>query len=198
VAALEKRYQGTVKFKADANAGWTPGQAKEFLEGVKDSRLSFIEQPIAKNDIDGLAKLTGGTKLLISVDESLTGMGRAQQIVAKKAATVFSIKSSKNGGPLRSKALCELAASHGIQCYFNSMVEGGITQSASLHLAVTRPNLLPIGHAFFSTRRLEGDVTNFASFVRDGVVHLPKGDGLGIEVDEAKVRHGASASRCVG
>ena len=197
VAALEEYYGDTVKFKADANAGWNFEQAKDFLEGVKNFRLSFVEQPLAKDDINGMAKLTQDTTLLVSADESLTGEARAEEIVGKRAATVFSIKSSNNGGPLRSKTLYELAEKNGIQCYSNSRLEGGIRQAASLQLAVTRPNLLPIGHAFFSTRRLKGDVTNFASFVRDGVVYLPDGDGLGVEVNEAQVRSGALVSCCI-
>ncbi|MGB3927598.1 MAG: enolase C-terminal domain-like protein [Sphingobium sp.] len=122
VAALDERYGDRITFKADANAGWTLEQAQEFLAGVKNSRLAFVEQPIAKNDIDKMAKLVRDTKLLISADESLTGMERAKEIVRKGAATLFSIKSSKNGGPLRSQALASLAREHGIDCYFNSML----------------------------------------------------------------------------
>lgn len=195
VAALEERYGHRVRFKADPNAGWSREEAREFLDGVKQSHLAFVEQPIAKDDIDGMAALTRATPLLISVDESLTGMDRAVEIVSKRAANVFSIKSSKNGGPLRAKALSELARKNGIDCYFNSMLEGGISQAASLHHAVTTPNVLDIGHAFRSTLRIDGDVTNFASYIRHGIVYLPKGPGLGIAVDESKVRRNASASR---
>jgi muconate cycloisomerase len=194
VMTLEERYGDRVRFKADPNAGWTREQSIAFLAGVKQSRLAFVEQPVSKNDIDGMAELTCNTKLLISADESLTGMDSAKEIVSKRAATVFSIKSSKNGGPLRAKALSELAREHGIDCYFNSMLEGGITQAASLHHAVTTPNILKIGHSFRSTLRIDGDVTNFASYVRDGIVYLPEGAGLGIDVDEDKVRRTASAS----
>lgn len=195
VAKLEERYGDRVRFKADPNAGWTREGAQEFLDGVRHSHLAFVEQPVAKNDIDGMAELTRGTSLLISADESLTGMEKAKEIIDKGAATVFSIKSSKNGGPLRAKALAELARAHGIDCYFNSMLEGGITQAASLHHAVTTPNILDIGHSFRSTLRLDGDVTDFASYVRAGTVYLPIGPGLGIKVDEQRVRRDASMSR---
>lgn len=194
VATLEKRYGSKVRFKADANTGWTREQAAEFLAGVDDSMLAFVEEPIAKGDIEGMAELQKNTKQLISADESLTGMASAVKIIEMKAAKVFSIKISKNGGPLRAQALAKLADRNGILCYANSMPEGGITQAASLHLAATTPNLIKIGHSFRSVLRLKGDVTNFASFIRDGVVHLPAGPGLGIEVDEDSVRQSALAS----
>lgn len=198
VTMLEERYGDLVKFKVDPNAGWTREDAQEFLNGVKHSHLAFVEQPVAKDDIDGMAALTRSTTLRISADESLTGMDKAKEIISKGAANVFSIKSSKNGGPLRAKALSELARERGIDCYFNSMLEGGITQAASLHHAVTTPNILDIGHSFRSTLRLDGDVTNFASYVRNGIVYLPSGPGLGIKVDEESVRRNALTSRLIG
>ncbi|MFV3131246.1 enolase C-terminal domain-like protein [Niveispirillum sp. KHB5.9] len=194
VAILDERYGKSVRFKADANTGWTREQAAEFLAGVKDSLLFFVEEPIAKGDIEGMAALQRSTPLLISADESLTGMASAKRIIEQGAAKVFSIKITKNGGPLRAQALANLAKENGILCYANSMGEGGITQAASLHLAATTSNLLDIGHSFRSVLRLTGDVTNFASFIRHGMVYLPDGPGLGIEVDEDKTRQNALAS----
>lgn len=194
VAKLEQRYGAKVRFKADANTGWTREQAAEFLAGVEASMLAFVEEPIAKGDIAGMAELQRNTKQLISADESLTGMTSAMKIIEMKAAKVFSIKVTKNGGPLRAQALAQLAEKNGILCYANSMAEGGITQAASLHLAATTPNLIKIGHSFRSVLRLTGDVTNFASLIKNGIVRLPTGPGLGIEVDEDAVRQSALES----
>jgi L-alanine-DL-glutamate epimerase-like enolase superfamily enzyme len=71
-------------------------------------------------------------------------------------------------------------------------------QVASLHLTATVPNLVEAGGAFKSVLRLDGDVTNFHTFIRDGVVHLPKGPGLGIQVDEERLRRSASVSWRLG
>ena len=192
VADLEAHYGETVKFIADANAGWTYDESVQFLEGVKNSRLVFVEQPVAKYDLDSMALLTKNTNLLISADESLTGIGEAKEIVSRGAANVFSMKSTKNGGPLRAKALAALGSQNGIQFYFNSMLEGGITQIASLSHAVTQEHLVDAGHAYMSVLRLDGDVTNFHEYIRDGMVYLPTGAGWGITVDEAAVRRSAA------
>lgn len=187
VAALEKRYGDKVKFVADSNTGWTFEETKQFLEGVRGSRLIYLEQPINKYDIDGMSALAKTTPIPLSVDESLTGVAQAREIIAKRAARVFSIKSSKNGGPLRAKAITDLTQPAGIKVWMNSMLELGISQAASLQHGVTLENLLDFGHAYMSTLRVKGDPTNFASFVKEGIVHLPAAPGLGIEVDEEKV-----------
>ncbi|MFV3074926.1 enolase C-terminal domain-like protein [Niveispirillum fermenti] len=197
VATLEARYGHRVKLIADANQGWTRDEALEFLTGVAGSSLTFVEQPVAKDDLEGLAMVARASTLPISADEALTGLTEAARLAALGAANVFSIKSSKNGGPLRAQRIATIAEAFGIRCYMNSMLEFGITQAASLHHAVTMTNLVDAGHAFMSTLRLAEDPTDFAAFVRNGVVHLPDRPGLGVEVDEAHVRHLALSIRQV-
>lgn len=190
VAALQATYGDRITIKVDANTGWTRDQARSFLEAVSDYPI-FVEQPLDKNDVDGMAELQAGTELAISADETLTGMARAKELIEKRAARIFSIKISKNGGILNSQRIATLAAENDILCYPNSMMEGGITQAASLHLAATLTNLVEAGGSFRSVLRLDGDVTNFASLISNGVVRVPDGPGLGIEVDEDAVRSNA-------
>ena len=188
VEALEARYGDGIKFIADANQGWTYDDAVSFLEGVKGSRLTFVEQPVPKDAVGDMALLAGKTKLRLSVDESLIGLSAAANIAKLGAASVFSIKSSKNGGPLRAQRIAAVAEAFGIECYMNSMLELGVTQAASLQHAVTIEKLVDAGHAFMSTLRFAEDPTDFASFVRNGRVHFEPRPGLGLHVDEEHVR----------
>lgn len=198
VATLEARYGSRVAFIADANQGWSREEASQFLAGVNGSKLAFVEQPLEKEDIEGMASLASGTALPISADESVAGLTEAAQMARLGAASVFSIKSSKNGGPLRAQRIAAVAEAFGIRCYMNSMLEFGVTQAASLQHAVTIKNLVDFGHAYMSTLRLAEDPTDFSSFVRDGVVHLPRSAGLGVQVDESHVRRLAVNSFVLG
>ncbi|MFT4067945.1 enolase C-terminal domain-like protein [Paraburkholderia sp.] len=193
VAQLEARYGDRLKFIADANQGWTFADAQIFLDGVRGSKLAFVEQPVNKDELEQMASLAASTPLPISADESVVGAAHAAKIAKLGAASVFSIKSSKNGGPLRAQRIAAVAEAFGIRCYMNSMLEFGVTQAASLQHAATISNLIDVGHAYMSTLRLVEDPTDFSSFVRDGVVHLPNRDGLGVQVDEAHVRRLAVA-----
>lgn len=188
VGALEARYGDSLTFIADANQGWSRDDARQFLAGVSGSHLAFVEQPLAKGDLEGMTLLANASALPLSADESVVGLAEAGQIARLGAASIFSIKSSKNGGPLRAQRIAAVAKAFDIRCYMNSMTEFGITQAASLHHAMTVDNLVEVGHAFMSTLRLAEDPTDFSSFVRDGVVHMPAGPGLGITVDEDHVR----------
>ena len=87
-------------------------------------------------------------------------------------------------------AICEYAAANGIQVFFNSMIEEGITQAASLHTGATCSNIVTtIGHAYFSPNRLNGDICSYHTFIHpeQGLVEVPNGPGLGIELDEVAI-----------
>ncbi|RLQ85229.1 mandelate racemase/muconate lactonizing enzyme family protein [Notoacmeibacter ruber] len=197
---LKERCGERAVFKIDANTGWSRDDARALLAAMPQhlaDYLAYLEQPIAADDIDGLAELQAMTSIPISVDESLTDLESARRIIEKKAARVFSVKISKNGGLLTAQKIARLAAEHGIAVYPNSMAEGGITQVASLHLAATLDNLADAGGSYRSVLRLGGlDVTNLHTFIKrddDGLVriHLPDGPGFGLDVDEAKLRANA-------
>ncbi|MEM5389769.1 enolase C-terminal domain-like protein [Paraburkholderia phymatum] len=188
VTELEARYGSLITLNADANQGWNREEAREFLKGVSGTRLAFVEQPLNKSDLEGAALLARDSRLPISADEAVAELSHAARIASVRAASVFSVKSSKNGGPLRAQRIAAVAQAFGISCYMNSMIEFGITQAASLQHAVTIGNLVDAGHAFMSTLRLAEDPTDFSARVHKGVVHLPERAGLGVEVDESHVR----------
>lgn len=173
---------------ADANQGWDVAQTLKYLKGVESCDLVLLEQPVAAWDIDGLKKIKESTNILISADESLLSFENAKILIKERAVDVFSIKVSKNGGIYRAKEIADLAKAFGIKCLFNSMIEEGITQAASFALGATVENLYEHGHAYFSPLRLEDDITNFSSYIKDGYITVPNNKGLGIEVDEEKIK----------
>ena len=177
-----------VGLMVDANQGWQLDEALEFADRIRDVPLVLIEQPLAAADHSGLAKLHEACQLPLSVDEGLQSLDDASTIATKGIADIFSIKVSKNGGLRAGLEIAKTAETHGISILMNSMLELGITQSASLHLGCVLDSLVDCGHAYMSTLRMSDDISNFSDFVSRGTAHLPSGPGLGIEVSENKIR----------
>jgi muconate cycloisomerase len=101
---------------------------------------------------------------------------------------VFSIKVSKNGGLDASRQIAAAAQAFGLRILMNSMLEFGVTQAASLQLGCTLPNLLQVGHAYGSVLRMSDDVTDFRKNISNSVVTVPQGSGLGVTLDEGKLK----------
>ena len=176
-----------VKIMVDANQGWNRQEARLFAEGAADLPLILIEQPVAADDHEGLHALRK-TGCRISVDESMQQPQDAGAIIAADAADIFSIKISKNGGLTNCVEIAQEVHAAGKQVLMNSMLELGLTQAASLHLGCTLPNLVDCGHAYMSTLRMSDDFTDFSDWVVDGTAQLPDRPGLGVMVDEDKIR----------
>ena len=177
------------RFIVDANQGWTLAEALAFVEDTADGALDLIEQPVDARDIRGLARVRRRSSRPVSADESLVDEHDARRLIQEQAVDVFSLKVSKNGGPSRTKKIAIMAEAFGIQCLMNSMLEFGITQAASLQVGCTLGNLFDFGHAYGSVLRMSDDITDFGNFIEGGIVKLPQGHGLGIELDEDKLSY---------
>lgn len=168
----------------DANQGWDVETAIRYGNAVEDADILFFEQPVKYWDVEGLAKIRAEVPMPVSADEGVADIHAARTLINAGACDYFSVKISKNGGITKAKEICELADKNGIKLFFNSMLEEGVTQTASFHLALTVPNILTTtGHSFFSTLRLKGDVTYFCNWTKDGVTRLPDCLGLGLEIN---------------
>ena len=68
VAELRKHTQSV--FRVDANAGWTLEEALEKIPKLKELAVELIEQPLAKDDWDGMKVLYEKSPLPLFADES--------------------------------------------------------------------------------------------------------------------------------
>ncbi len=175
----------------DANQGWDVDTAIRYWKLIRDCDILFFEQPLQSWDVEGMAKVRRAIDIPLSADEGVMTLQDAKNLVKAEAVDVFSIKVTKNGGIKPAKAICEYAAANGIQVFFNSMIEEGITQAASLNIGVTCSNIVTtIGHAYFSPNRLKGDICSYHKLIHPekGCVEIPQGPGLGITIDEDAIK----------
>lgn len=175
----------------DANQGWDLDTARRYGRAIRDLGILFFEQPLQSWDVEGMAALRRSLNVPISADEGVATLQDALRLIRAEAVDVFSIKVTKNGGIRLAKAICDLAEAHGVQVFFNSMIEEGVTQAASLQLGASCGNLVStIGHAYFSPNRLERDISDFSRLIHvsEGRVEVSDAPGLGVTLDWDAVR----------
>ena len=188
VMAIEKQFGDEISIIIDANQGWEVAEAIEFIDGIRDCHADLIEQPVKRGETEGLKRIHEHSSFLLSADESVTTVNDAARLIREKAVDVFSIKISKNGGLDKSRQIAQMADGFGLKCLMNSMLEFGISQAASLQLGCTLSNLLDSGHAYGSVLRMSDDVTDFDRNISQAVVTVPSASGLGVAVDEEKLK----------
>jgi L-alanine-DL-glutamate epimerase-like enolase superfamily enzyme len=174
---------------ADANQGFSVDEALRYVRGVADCGLDFFEQPVAAHDLAGMARIAAASGVPIGADEGIHSLADIERHHASGAALGASLKAIKLGGlraMLDACVLCErLGMAVNISCKTG---ESSIASAAALHLAAVAP-VLAWGLTVTSPA-LAADISAAPLAVEAGHVTVPEGLGLGIEVDEALVRHG--------
>ncbi len=187
----------------DANQGYrTPGEAIRTLRRMERFDLIYFEQPV--EGIERLAEVARAIDVPVMADESAWNAHDVIQIIEKRAAQIVSIYTTKPGGLYRAMEVAAVARAAGIICNVNGSVETGVGNLANLQLAAAAPAavlscVVPVSApAEAQSGQIAGiyykdDLIAEPMRYADGSIELPTGPGMGIAVDEAKVRKYAVA-----
>jgi o-succinylbenzoate synthase len=172
---------------ADANQGWNADEALRYVAAIANSGLGFFEQPVHAHDLDGMARIAAATRVPIGADEGIHSADDIARHHAAKAASGASLKAIKLGGLralLEASRLCEsLGMKVNISCKTG---ESSVASAAALHLAAVIPEIA--WGLTLTSPALAEDVATEPLAIRNGHVEVPDRPGLGIEVDERRVR----------
>ncbi len=135
---VEAVYRLTRKspFYLDANQGYSADQTLKFVKLLKKHHIfpSLLEQPVPKQDWEGLKRVTRLAKTLVCADESVQSVSDALRLIKEKAAHVINIKLMKSGF-IEAREIALLARANGIKLMIGGMMETSLAMTASAHLA---------------------------------------------------------------
>jgi o-succinylbenzoate synthase len=120
----------------DANEGYEPEQALALVRELRgyDIEPSLLEQPVSRDDWDGLARLAREAGVPIAADESCRSARDALRIAREGLAQVINIKLAKCG-VVEAMAIVAIARSAGIERMIGGMVETRLAMGFSAHFA---------------------------------------------------------------
>ncbi|HLH96236.1 MAG TPA: enolase C-terminal domain-like protein [Xanthobacteraceae bacterium] len=192
----------------DANQGYrTPGDAIRTFRRMERYDLIYFEQPV--EGIAALAQVARAIDTPVMADESAWNAHDVIEIAEKRAAQIVSIYSTKPGGLYHAMEVAAVARAAGLICNVNGSVETGVGNLANIHLAASAPAavlscVVPVSTpAEAQSGQVAGiyykdDLIAAPMRLVDGAIELPTGPGMGIAVDEAKVRRYAVAHHKTG
>jgi L-alanine-DL-glutamate epimerase-like enolase superfamily enzyme len=118
-------------FRVDANAGWTTEQALKLIPALAELGVEFIEQPLAKDNWEGMKILYEASSLPLIADESCV----SEQDVLKCVGFFhgINIKLTKCSGITPARRMIQEARSLGLKVMMGSMNESVIGSAAIGH-----------------------------------------------------------------
>jgi L-alanine-DL-glutamate epimerase-like enolase superfamily enzyme len=169
----------------DANMGFDAGGMLAFLERLEafGARPVLLEQPVPKQDWDGLAAITRaleGSGTLVCADESVGSLADARRAMAAGAVSAINVKTMKSGF-LEGEAIARLAVANGIPLMLGAMMESALSITASAHFAAGLGcfDYMDLDTTFF----IAGDLARSPCLDDRGRFDLGSaGPGIGVEV----------------
>ncbi|MDE0164295.1 MAG: hypothetical protein OXL36_04270 [Bryobacterales bacterium] len=184
VAAIRAAMGDNFLIGADANGGWNERQTVEALPHLERLGVNVLEQPLPRGEFRATARVRQRTSIPIMLDEGVFTARHAVEAVRTEACDVISIYPGKNGGILRSMQIAQIAEAAGLECVIGSNLEWDLGTAAMLHTACAIPNLsAAVNHDIIGPIYHERSIATTPIRYQDGCACLPKGPGLGTEVE---------------
>lgn len=167
----------------DANTAYTLADSDRLAE-LDAFDLTMIEQPLECEDLVRHAELQRQLKTPLCLDESITSLARAEDMLALGSGRIINIKPGRVGGFTSSQAIHDLCRAHDVPVWCGGMLETGIGRAYNVALA-SLPGFTMPGDLSPSARYWHRDiVTPEWTMDAEGMVSVPlQGSGIGVEVD---------------
>ncbi|WP_373057200.1 dipeptide epimerase [Zunongwangia sp. H14] len=161
-------------FRVDANGGWNADEAIKNAVLLKDLNVEFLEQPLPKEDFEGMKKVFKNSVLPVIADESCI-----TEADVKQCAGYFhgiNIKLTKCGGLTPARRMIAEAKSLGLKVMVGCMTESTVGISAIAHLLPLLDYVDMDGGLL-----IKNDIADGVK-LKDGAVHFPERNGTGAKL----------------
>jgi muconate cycloisomerase len=172
---------------ADANQGFSVDGALDYVRAIADCGLDFFEQPVNAHDLDGMSRIAAASTVPIGADEGIHSLGDIARHHERKAARGVSLKAIKLGGLRGTLEASRLCARLGMQVNISCKTgETSLASAAALHVAAVAPQIA--WGLTVTSGGLAEDITAVPLRIDTGHVEVLERPGLGIDVDEHRLR----------
>lgn len=171
---------------ADANGGYDPDRALKAARGLADAGTDVLEAPLRPNRISGYQALKKLGALPILMDEGVVSPIDLEEFIRLNMLDGMAMKPQRCGGLLSNRRQIELCREHGLIWLGSGLTDPDISLAASLALYAAFGLEKPA--ALNGPQFLNADVLKKPLSIKNGAARVPEGAGLGIDVDEDRVR----------
>jgi D-galactarolactone cycloisomerase len=191
VRAAREAVGPDVDLMLDTNCPWDPVEALAMAWALAPFRLFWLEEPVwPPEDYRGLARVAEGTDIPIALGENESTRFGFSEIIDRRAGDILQPSVTKVGGISEFKKIVDLAQSAGLPVAPHSFYFGpGL--AATLHLAASFGGAMPVE---FPTGEYEAPLLKEPITATEGWIEVPRGPGLGVEINEDALRRYPYAS----
>lgn len=192
VRLARKRLGDGVTIYVDGNGSYNADEAIDVGCMLEDHQVELFEEPCPWEDFEATKRVADRLeRLLVAGGEQDASIEKFRWLIQHRGVDMVQPDALNNGGFIRTLRVARLAAAAGLQTSFHSATSD-FAASYMLHLAAVTPNLgpfqefledAPTGGERRGKRSSSENYYSACFEVRNGVVAVPTGPGLGLTID---------------
>jgi D-galactarolactone cycloisomerase len=193
IAAVRKAIGNDIRLMVDANHCFSVPAAIRLGRKLEELDIEWFEEPISPEDVDGYVEVTRALDIAVAGGENdFTRWGFRDKIV-RKAMDIVQPDVCAAGGITECKKIAAMATAHGVECVPHAW-GSAVGLAATLQFLAAIPDQPPSLFPSPPLLEFEQEENPFRDHLalepirqRDGIVKIPDGPGLGIEIDRAVI-----------
>ncbi len=186
VAAVRDAVGSAMKLRIDANLQYDADTSLRLCRMVKPFDLQLFEQPAAKDDLAGLARVRREGGIPVMADETISDHASLIRVIKADCADFVKFGIKQAGGILRASRMLATAEAAGLPVVIGHGFGLDPSTLAEVMLAASSRNVLP-GLECVGPLKVKDTVATTRLDISSGSIPLPDGPGLGISLDENKL-----------
>jgi galactonate dehydratase len=187
VAAVRQAVGPDVQIGLDAHGRFGLASALRLLRALEPFDLFFLEEPLHPDDLDGLAQLACQSRIPIILGERLYSRWDYRRLLEMRLVPIVQPDVIHVGGILELKKIGSMAETYSVGVAAHNAA-GPISTAATLQAVANMPNMQVQEMFAPQDAPWRDELAHPPITVIDGRVQVPRGPGLGIELDEAVAR----------
>lgn len=178
----------TAEIYLDGNRGWSATESATALRRLSDVGISRVEELNPADEVLSRKWLVDRTDVLFVADESAPTAADVTRQVLLGTANAVSIKTARTGFT-DSQRTASLAEGLGLEVFVGNQIDAHLGTACSVNFGAARK----------STSRNAAELSNFLDLsdsilteplvIQDGLMPVPHGPGLGVDVDVEKLTY---------
>ena len=170
-----------MRLKAELHGLWSLNAAKKIAAALEPIGIDWIEDPLWMDRTEELAKLAGSTSAPLAGGETLAGLGQFKALIDEGNIATPIMDVTWAGGISAARKVAAIAEARARPIAFHDC-SGPVTLAASTHLALALRNVREqeIARGFYYG--WYQDFVDNLPPVSDGMITIPGGAGLGMDL----------------
>ena len=183
LAAVRDAIGPAARLMVDGNARYSLDQARGMIHAFEEASVFWLEEPFAPEDIDSFLELQPDRgSVPLAAGENEFGLQGFRELIDSGAVQIVQPDCCRCGGFTEARRIADRALAHGLQVAPHTWSDA-VALAANMHLVASTENSLTVEIDQTGNPFVDGLLAKPLR-IHDGMVGMPSGPGLGVEIDE--------------